>query len=267
MQFNLDNRSSIPNIQKTLSVLSKVMKRNKVTHKIDQGPGRPKKRVIKSEQLVLLDKPLIIQSRPQFPIHPAPYFLGNPIDFVKDIDMFQKKYDNFMFVIIANKFTPSTAKFESHMLMGLWDGREKVFYIIDPNGNDVTRDSIYSGRGFNFPRVGNLRNPLYNTMVALLKPFGYKLRFYTGDPLICPRGSPANCTYRTVMIMLGLMKSPTLNIKNSLETANFLTSERFSDVKTLTMKAFTNDENIKTFLKNLMNTFSRRNIQNRFNSV
>lgn len=267
MQFNLDNRSSIPNIQKTLSALSSVLERKKIIHKIDQGSGRPKKRVTKSEQLVLLDKPLIIQSRPQFPVHPAPYFLGNPIDFVKDIKTYQRKYDNFMFVIIANKFTPSNSRFESHMLLGLWNGKDNLFYIIDPNGNDVTRDNIYSGTGFNFPRIGNLKNPIYNTLVALLKPQGYKLRFYTGDPLICPRGSPANCTYRTIMIMLGLMKSPNLDIKNALETANFLTIERFSEVKTLSMKAFTNDVNIKTYLKNLLNTFNRKNIRNKFNSV
>jgi len=173
-----------------------------------------------------------------------------------------------MFAIIANNFVPNSTTFQSHMFVGLWiGGTTNVMYIIDPNGNGTHLNNIYSGRQFTFPRIGELVNPLYNTISAILKPQGYHLRFYTGTPVICPVGSPANCTYRSVMIMLGLLASPMLDIKEALEYANYMAVEKFSEVKTLTMKAFTNEADLNNFLKNFSSTLQRKNIQNSFFSV
>lgn len=268
MQFNVDNRSSIPNIQRTIEGLSKLFKRSKKTESHRTNPKRPAIKTTVVKPLVLVKKPFIIRSREGFPIHPAPYFEGRDIDFIKELQSLKREHENFMFVIIANNFVPNSSQFQSHMFVGLWiGGTTKVMYIIDPNGNGVHLNNIYSGRQFAFPRVGDLVNPLYNTISAILKPQGYHMRFYTGTPIVCPRGSPSNCTYRSVMVMMGLMASPMLDIKEALEYANYLSVEKFPKVKTLTMKAFSNGENISNFFNFFMKTLQRKNIQNSFFSV
>ena len=270
MQFNMDNRSGDPNVKKTLESLSKILKRPKKEERINQGEKKPKRKIVVQKSIELTDFPLIIQSRIGTSLHPAPYFEGSKIyDFIKAFPLLKARHPNFMFPIFANNFKEDGTTFESHMFVGLWIGSEETFYIIDPNGNDVTRNHIYAGRVFvNFPRTGQLINPLYNTLVGLLKPtLGYKIRFYTGEPLVCPTGSPRNCSYRSLMIMLGLMASPMLNLKEALEVANFLAVNKFSQVKTLSMKAFRHERNTKNFLKDFIQSFEKRNIRNKFNSV
>ena len=268
MQFNVDNRSSIPNIQRTIDELSKMFKRRKKTESSRPNPRRPAIKTTVVKSLALVDTPFIIQSRDGFPIQPAPYFEGVSIEFVRKLDSLKRLHENFMFVIIANNFVPNSSTFQSHMFVGLWmGGVENIMYIIDPNGNGVHLNNIYSGRQFAFPRIGDLVNPLYNTISAILKPQGYHLRFYTGAPIICPRGSPANCTYRSVMIMIGLMASDMLDLKEALEYANYLAVEQFTKVKTLSMKAFTSEANTEQFFKNFVQTLQRKNIQNSFFSV
>ena len=268
MQFNLDNRSTISNMQKTIEGLSKILKRRKKTESRRTNPKRPAIKTTIVKPLVLVDTPFIIQSRDGFPIHPAPYFGGRPIDFISKLDYLKRTHENFMFAIIANNFVPNSTTFQSHMFVGLWlGGTTNVMYIIDPNGNGIHLNNIYSGRQFAFPRIGDLVNPLYNTISAIFKPQGYKLRFYTGTPIICPRGSPANCTYRAVMVMIGLISSDMLDLKESLEYAHYLAFEKFTKVKTLTMKAFTNEANTEIFFKNFVKTLQRKNIQNSFFSV
>lgn len=268
MQFNLDNRSSVPNIKKTMDGLAKLFKRSKKVEQRRTNPTRPAVKTTRIKSLTLVDKPFIMQSRSGFPIHPAPYFGGENIDFIRELPSLKARNENFMFSIIANNFIAETTTFESHMLVGLWvGGTEQNMYIIDPNGNGVHLNNIYAGRQFAFPRIGNLVNPLYNTIAAIFKPLGYHIKFYTGEPVICPRGSPANCTYRSVMIMMGLFASPMLDIKEALEYANYLAVDEFPKVKALTLKAFNSESNTEQIFKNFMKTLQKRNIQNSFFSV
>lgn len=268
MQFNVNNRSNIPNIQKTINGLSKIFKRNKKIESIRPAPKRPARRTTVVKPLTLVQTPFIIQSRQGFPVHPAPYFEGQPIDFVGELHTLKRDHENFMFTIFANNFIPVSIKFQSHMLIGIWiGGSTNLMYIIDPNGNGVNLNNIYSGRSFQFPPIGELVNPLYNTIASILKPLGYNLRFYTGTPIICPRGSPANCTYRSVMIMMGFMASPMLDLKEALEYANYLAVEKFPKVKNLIEKVFTDESNTEQFFKNFMATIQKKNIQNSFFSV
>ena len=270
MQFSLDNRGGPPPIVKTITNLSKIFQRSKVEEKVNAGPRRPKiKRTIVAP-VSLVDIPLIIQSRDGFPVSPAPYFTGPPIDFISNLNTYKSRYVNFMFFILANNFVPNMNKMESHMMMGLWiGGITNTLYIVDPNGNDPPKRHIYSGKHFEYPQVGQIQNPLYNTLIALFKPMRMKIRFYTGTPLVCPRGSPANCSYRTIMIMIGLMASPTLDLKNALQIANFLALNNIREVKTLSMKAYENSGNTKQYLFEILNLINenRPNFNTRFISV
>ena len=222
------------------------------------------------EPLSLITTPLIIQSRDNYPVYPAPYFNREPINFIDRFDSFTKMHTNFMFFILANRYDPRAEKMESHMLAGLWvGGNTKTLYIVDPNSNEPAGRHIYAGKHFEFPRVGEIQNPIYNTLIALLKPLGNKIRFYTGTPLVCPIGSPANCSYRTLMIMIGLMTSPMLDLKNALQTANFLALNNVNEVKTLSMKAYDNSGNTKQYFLNFLELIAvnKPDINSRFYSV
>ena len=180
------------------------------------------------------------------------------------------KITHIMFFILANHYDPRSEKMESHMLAGLWiGGTTQILYIVDPNSNEPPGRHIYSGKHFEFHRVGEIKNPLYNTLISLIKPSGVKIRFYTGTPLVCPTGSPANCSYRTLMIMIGLMTSPMLDLKNALQTANFLALNNINEVKTLSMKAYDNSGNTKQYFLNFLELISvnKPNINSKFYSV
>lgn len=271
MQFSLDNRNgATPPIVKTINNISKIFNRPKIEKKMETKPGRPRIKKMIVAPISLVKTPLIIQSRDGFPVAPAPYFTGAPIEFVSKFNSFKTQHINFMFFIIANHFVPGTGIMESHMLMGLWiGGNTKTLYIVDPNSNEPPGRHIYAGRHFEFPQVGGIKNPLYNTLVPLLKPLGIKIRFYTGTPLVCPRGSPANCSYRTLMIMIGIMASPMLDLKNAIQIANFLALNNINEVKMLSMKAYNNNANAKQYLSEILNLISENkpNINATFLSV
>ena len=107
-----------------------------------------------------------------------------------------------MFFIIATHYVKNSTTTQSHLLMGLFSSG--VLYLIDPNGNDVSLNNIYSGDEFRrLSQNTILRNPLYGSIYKIIRYYpqgkSFPIKFYTGDPIICPTGSPKNCTYRTVM--------------------------------------------------------------------
>jgi len=63
------------------------------------------------------------------------------------------------------------------------------------------------------------------------------------------------------MIMLGFVSSPTLDLKYALETANFLSQNKFQEVKTLLLKIFNSDSNSKTYMKNLIDSSTKKNLR------
>jgi hypothetical protein len=262
--FELNDRSGSPPIKRTMGKLSRLFKRN-YSRSIIQStvPGRPSIRKI-ILPLRLMTTPLIIQSRIGKVAYPAPYFEGRNVDFFSDFEKMKEENTNFMFFIIANNFVERNKTTQSHMLMGLYlkDGRDKL-YIIDPNGNDVSLNNIYSGDEFKRLSQGvPLRNPLYNTIGKIMRYYtagqNFDIKFYTGDPIICPRGSPKNCTYRTIMIMLGLVNSPGLNLENAIAQANFMAEHKLSQVKTILNKVFNNDANTNEYFKSFFDGINKK---------
>ena len=115
-----------------------------------------------------------------------------------------------------------------------------------------------------------MTNPLYNTLARFFKiNMGAKktnMRFYSGEPIICPQGGAASCTYRTVMIMIG-MKLAQNNVKQAMEYANYMASHEFSKVKTLLDKVFINEANTRSFFVNFLKTVERKAIQDDYISI
>lgn len=268
--FDLNDRRGSPIIKKTLEKMNNLFSREELTVRITpvSTTGRKPATIKKNyKQLTLLSKPLIIRSKRGFVAYPAPYFEGANVDFITEfgkVAFTQRK--TCMFFIIANNFVHSTGKTQSHMLMGIFKANSKELYIIDPNGNDISLDNVYSGEEFLRLSAGApLQNTLYNTIAKILRYYYnrtfFQLRFYTGDALICPIGSPKNCTYRTIMIMLGFVSSPSLDVKSALEFANYLAQYKFAEVKTLILKIFKNESNSKTFMKNLIDNSAKKNLR------
>ena len=268
--FNLNDRQGSPIIKRTMGKMVRLFSREQ--HEVRINPtsttGRKMPTIRKRyKQLELLSRPLIIQSRRGRAAYPAPYFEGSNVDFISEFSKVAiEKSKNCMFYIIANNFVFSTGETQSHMLMGFFNANSKELFIVDPNGNNISLDNVYSGEEFVRLSIGApLQNTLYNTIAKILRYYYnisfFQLRFYTGDALICPIGSPKNCTYRTIMIMLGFVSSPTLNLKDALETANFLSQHKFQEVKTLLLKIFNNDSNSKTYMKNLIDNSEKKNLR------
>jgi len=268
--FNVNDSRGSPIIKRTLGKMKTIFSREqhevRITPKSTTGRKMPAMRK-KYKQLALLTTPLIIQSRRGRPSYPAPYFEGGDVDFVSEFSKIAiDQGKNCMFFIIANNFIESTVTFQSHMLMGFFNAQSKELFIIDPNGNNVTLDNIYSGEEFIRLSVGMpLRNTLYNIISKILRYYYnrsfFQLRFYTGDALICPIGSPKNCTYRTIMIMLGFVSSPNLEVKSALEFANYLSQYKFQEVKTLLTKIFDGQSNSKVYMKMLTDNIEKKNLR------
>lgn len=256
--FNLNNTNGkIPNIQKTIDGLSRLLTN--------------RSRLLVS-QMTVLDVPLIISSsfETNDVIHNAPYFKNKNPNFVEAFMKANPGRKSVMFIIIANDYTENGV-LNSHMLLGInFAGGSRLIFI-DPNSNVTNADNIYKGRGFlKAPQLKNMTNPLYNTLARFFKVnMGAKksqMRFYSGEPLICPLGGAASCSYRTVMIMIG-MRLAQNNIKQALEYANFMASNEFSKVKTLLDKVFSNEANTRSFFTNFLKTIERKAIQNNYISI
>ena len=228
-----DRNGKVTNIQKTISGMSRVLSKG----------GR-----ILTTNLAVLQTPLIIQSsfdRNSVSVQ-APYYTGQPIPFGVAFTNAQPLKKNIAFFIIANHYTHDGKMF-SHMLMGLWWPSARILNIIDPNGNNVALDNIYSGRGFRAqPKSKNsIINPLYNSLTDYFKKFfriSVTIRYYTGEPIICPAGGAKSCTYRTIMIMLSLNKKGPLKLKESMELANYLAANKFQEVKNWTEQVFKEEQ-------------------------
>jgi hypothetical protein len=281
--FNLNDRNGrTPAMKTTLDRMNSMFSRNarKNVIKSESADGSKRAKITKlTKQLKLLSNPLIIRSDPtpgKVP-HPAPYFLNKDIDFLTEFSKAIKDEKNCMFFIIANNFIPQTATFQSHMLMGFFDAKEKNLKIIDPNGNDVSLDNIYSGSEFirmsgaNDTLKNPIRNPLYNTLFRILRYYYdenfFKLEFYTGEPIICPIGHFENCSYRTVMIMLGFMSSSNLDVKKALEKANYLARHKFQEVKDMLEKIVRSNSNAEDVMKEIIDDDSLEKLDVKFLSI
>lgn len=184
--FNLNNRRKVPNISKTLRKMSNALE----------------------DKIMFLDTPLIMRSsgtpcQPELKME-APYFQGQNVRFHDKFTNALVSKKDFVFYIIANSFKQT---FSSHALIGFWDADKEVLTFFDPNGDFYVQDtnSVYNGYGFFIaPQKGQIKNPLYNTLV------GYfdlpKMRVYTGNPIMCPRNEHT-CAFRSFMYVLGLVKT------------------------------------------------------------
>ena len=256
--FNLNNRNGkIPNVQKTLDGLSKLL--------------TSRSRLVRS-QMTVLPVPLIIASHfsTDEVFHDAPYFKNKRANFVDAFMKADPGKKNLMFMIIANDFTENGV-LNSHMLMGINFAMGKRLIFIDPNSNVTNMDNIYKGRSFlKAPKLKNLTNPLYNTLARFFKvnmrAKKIDMRFYSGEPILCPQGGATSCSYRTVMIMIG-MKLGQNNVKQALEFANFMALNEFSKVKTLLNKIFNDEANTKSFFENFLRTIEKKAIQNDYISI
>ena len=257
--FNLDNRNGkIPNIQKTLDGLSKLL--------------TTRTRIV-STQMTMLSVPLILVSHYETNdvIYDGHYFKDKQPKFIDAFMKAETSKKNIMFVIIANDFTDK-GKINSHMLLGINFAMGKRLIFVDPNANVTQLDNIYNGRGFlQVPKINNISNPLYNTLARFFKVnMGVKkleLKFYSGEPLLCPQGGATSCAYRTVMIMIGMKLATHNNIKQALEYANYMAINEFSKVKTLLNKVFSNEANTHTFFVNFLKTLELKSIQNNYISI
>ena len=268
--FNLNNRAGNPAIKQTLNKMITLFSREQ--HDVRVKPISSSTRKLptikkKYKHLKLLSEPFIIQSKEGSVAHPAPYFEGNNVDFVKEFNPYAEKENklNCMFFIIANNYIRSTGSVQSHLLLGFFNAEIKELFIIDPNGNDISLDNVYNGEEFKRLSQGApLQNTLYNAISKVLRYYYdrslFQLRFYTGDAIICPIGSPANCTYRTVMIMLGFVFSHTLDVKVALEFANYLSHHKFAEVKTLLLKISNGNSNSKSYMNNIISDSSKKSL-------
>ena len=255
--FNLNDVNKIPNIQKTIEGLSKIL--------------TVRSRLVRT-QMTVLDVPLIITSDHgrNGVMYEGPYHLQKQPAFINAIMAANPGKKNITFIIIANDYTDKGV-INSHMLLGISFASGKRIIIIDPNSNVTHLDNIYKGRGFlKAPKLKNLTNPLYNTLALFFKKrMGTKFHmlFYSGEPVVCPAGGARSCAYRTVMIMLGMKASLTNNTKKALEFANFMAQNKFSEVEILLNKIFTNESNAKTYTNNFLKNLNTKNIQNTYISI
>ena len=265
--FELNDTQGSPAIKKTMEKLSVLFSRDKKDERIPSTVrGRPSMRK-RTLPLRLMKVPFILQSRRGAVAHPAPYFSGNNVNFFDEFEIMYKSNENFMFFIIATNYPPGGGQTQSHLMMGIFNNG--VLYIIDPNGNDVSLDNVYSGEEFKRLSQGMpLTNTLYNSIGLIVRHFydrtKFNLKFYVGDPIICPTGSPKNCTYRTVMLMLGFLNSPLLVLESAVEQANYMAEHKLSQVKTLLKKVFNNDEDAPTFLKNFLKEINKKLLRIQF---
>ena len=255
--FNLNDVNKIPNIQKTIEGLSKIL--------------TVRSRLVRN-QMTVLNVPLIITSDHgrNDVIYQGPYHLQKQPAFINAFMAADSNKKNISFIIIANDYTDKGVV-NSHMLLGISFASGKRMIFIDPNSNVTHLDNIYKGRGFlKAPKLKNLTNPLYNTLARFFKvnmDTKFHMLFYSGEPILCPAGGAKSCAFRTVMIMLGMKASLTNNTKKALEFANFMATNKFPEVEILLNKIFTNESNAKTYTNNFLKNLNTKNIQNTYISI